>query len=111
MPMRSITDGTDWKTIERKENPTLSVDFPCADYGKVFLCKENGAVLSGAATYHTFTRSLDVSTEGHIIAFFMANSRPFHRLHPQNSTMKLGPILILHRLARCILSFFKLGKP
>tara|TARA_Y100000385_G_scaffold269613_1_gene307812 strand:+ start:239 stop:2140 length:1902 start_codon:yes stop_codon:yes gene_type:complete len=67
------------RPIERKENPTLSVDFPCADYGKVFFyAKESGAVIipRSFTTYHSFTRSLDVSTEGHIIAFFMANSRP-----------------------------------
>ena len=67
------------KPIKRKENPTLSVDFPCADYGKVFFyAKESGAVIipRSIATYHSFTRSLDASTEGHIIAFFMANSRP-----------------------------------
>ena len=73
------------RPIERKENPTLSVDFPCADYGKVFFyAKENGAVIipRSFATYHTFTRSLDVSTEGHIIAFFMANSRPVLSITP-----------------------------
>ena len=67
------------RPIERKENPTLSVDFPCADYGKVFFyAKESGAVIipRSFSTYHSFTRSLDISTEGHIIAFFMANSRP-----------------------------------
>ena len=67
------------RPIERKENPTLSVDFPCAEYGKVFFyAKESGAVIIPRSfnTYHSLTRSLDVSTEGHIIAFFMANSRP-----------------------------------
>ena len=67
------------RPIERKENPTLLVDFPCADYGKVFFyAKESGAVIIPRSfnTYHSLTRSLDVSTEGHIIAFFMANSRP-----------------------------------
>ncbi|MGB0457456.1 MAG: hypothetical protein ACPGGH_03935 [Chitinophagales bacterium] len=82
-PMYAHTLNNGWnglgKPIERKENPTLSVDFPCAEYGKVFFyARESGAVIipRGFSTYHTFTRSLDVSTEGQIIAFFMANSRP-----------------------------------
>ena len=119
-PMYAHTLNNGWnglgKPIERKENPTLSVDFPCAEYGKVFFyARESGAVIipRGFSTYHTFTRSLDVSTEGQIIAFLWQIAGLYYPLPTQTSTMRLGQTLTLHHYHRvlCILRLPNLASP
>ena len=73
------------KTIPRVENPTLAVEFQCAEYGKLFFyAPKSGAVIipRKIGQSHYFSNSLDASTEGYMIAFYMANSRAVMSITP-----------------------------
>ena len=73
------------KTMPRVENPTLVVEFQCAEYGQLFFyAPESGAIIipREIGRSHFFSNSLDSGTEGYMIAFYMANSRAVMSVTP-----------------------------